>query len=57
MEEAAEVGLDESYPELLVVEYLRSKKCSSASSGLERINIERLEDESRDRHQQDSIAR
>lgn len=26
MDEAAEVGLDESYPELLVVEYLQSER-------------------------------
>lgn len=37
IEEAAEVGLEESYPELLVVEYLQSQnKCSSAFLELKR---------------------
>lgn len=54
MDEAAEVGLDESYPELLVVEYLQ---IFISFPQAEKINMKRLEDKSRDEHQQDSIAR
>lgn len=36
MDEAADVGLDESYPELLVVEYLQSEKYPSASFELKK---------------------
>lgn len=58
MDEAADVGLDESYPELLVVEYLQSERERFISfPQAEKINITRLENKSRDEHQQDSIAR
>lgn len=40
MDEAAEVGLDESYPELLVVEYLQSGRYSSASLRLKNKHYE-----------------